>query len=158
MKASTCWKIAGFRASIKIAIASAWVTFIPQQVDSTEPHLAIPDTKQVSSSAAQTSEAPDKSSASPQKASGMRIYIDPKSGEISKPPPQPLPVERLQRSLEAAKEPPMELRESLSPRPGGGVMIDLKGRFRSSLRAVRDADGKLSLTHEPETSVSRGEK
>jgi hypothetical protein len=40
-----------------------------------------------------------------------------------------------------------ELKESQSPIPGGGVMIELDDRFRSPLTATIDADGKLRFEH-----------
>ncbi len=39
--------------------------------------------------------------------------------------------------------------------PGGGVMIDLKGRFRSALTATLSADGKVMMAHVPCMPVAR---
>jgi hypothetical protein len=82
-----------------------------------------------------------------QKAPAMKIYIDPKTKNFSDPPPaQQLPTES-QKAFEPSQASALELRPASSPRPGGGVMIDLKGRFRSPLTATRKADGKLAIEH-----------
>jgi hypothetical protein len=39
--------------------------------------------------------------------------------------------------------------ETLSPVPGGGVKVDLQGRFRSPLIATQDAEGKITIQHLP---------
>jgi hypothetical protein len=78
----------------------------------------------------------------------MRIYRDPVTGEVGEPPAEapaqgPLPPdEALSTSSEG-------LVETLSPAPGGGVMVDLQGRFRSPLIATRDAEGKVTIRHLP---------
>jgi len=48
----------------------------------------------------------------------------------------------------------VDLVEVESPSPGGGVMVDLKGRFHSVQWAVRDAEGRLHtecLSGDPKT-------
>lgn len=91
-------------------------------------------------------ESVEKKGTESKKAPGMKIYIDPKTGDLSNSPAQP-PVAELQRSLEVSKESTSELRQVPSPRPGGGIMIDLKGRFRHPLTATRKADGKVTIEH-----------
>ena len=60
----------------------------------------------------------------------MRIYRDPGTGELGDPPAEAPaqvslpPADALSTSSEGLVETP-------SPVPGGGVMIDLRGRFRS---------------------------
>ena len=39
--------------------------------------------------------------------------------------------------------------ETPSPVPGGGVMVDLQGRFLSPLTATVGADGKIEMRHAP---------
>ena len=54
----------------------------------------------------------------------------------------PTPQEGLSTSAEGLEVVP-------SPVPGGGVMIDLKGRFRSELTATLGPDGKVEIQHGP---------
>jgi hypothetical protein len=138
-----------------ILITSAWLGFLAPQVHSAELNPTVPNA--TPSGAAQPRAPVDKSRVSG-KTPRLKIYIDPNTGEISKPPPTPPSVQPRQQSFEAAKDSSAELRKTQSPRPGGGVMIDLKGHFRSSLKATRGADGKLSVKHGSETSTSSEEK
>jgi hypothetical protein len=78
------------------------------------------------------------------KTEGVIVHIDPKTGEVIAPPTGVLPGQVAQP--EAAKL-ASELKESQSPIPGGGVMIELDDRFRSPLTATIDADGKLRFEH-----------
>jgi hypothetical protein len=54
-----------------------------------------------------------------------------------------------------AKEPAAEPHETLSPVPGGGVMIHLGERYFAPLTATIDADGKVRLEHVPSLPDSR---
>lgn len=79
---------------------------------------------------------------------GMMIHIDPQTGEILKGPvpgtvPLPLPP-TLRRALSTSHQ---GLFETPSPVPGGGVKVDLQGRFQSPVFATIDANGKLKLQH-----------
>ncbi|MGH7926924.1 MAG: hypothetical protein ACREQV_03930, partial [Candidatus Binatia bacterium] len=64
-------------------------------------------------------------------------------GQITQPP--------------TAKPPLPELRQTLSPVPGGGVMIDLDDRFHTPLTATIDAGGKVRFEHKP-TAPGSGDK
>jgi len=81
-------------------------------------------------------------------AAGMRIYRDPVTGELVDPPAEAPdqvslpPDDALSTSSEGLMETP-------SPVPGGGVMVDLQGRFRSPLVATQDAEGKIKIQHLP---------
>jgi hypothetical protein len=81
----------------------------------------------------------------------MRIYLDPETGE-----PRDLPTEAMdQVSLppdDALSTSSEGLVETPSPVPGGGVKLDLQGRFRSPLIATRDAKGKVTIQHLPSGS------
>lgn len=145
MNESIYWKDIRLNALINIAVASAWVALTPQPANAAEPHRPATTSPAISGSA-------------PQKDPGMKIFVDPKTGKISRPSPQPALPEASQRSLQVTKEPSPELFEVPSPRSGGGVMIDLKGQFRSPLTATRDAAGKLSIKHQSETSGSGAKK
>ena len=87
-----------------------------------------------------------------EKRPGIIVYIDPKTGEITTPPPGALPAPVAQPSVDAAKKPLPEPRETLSPVPGGGVMIELDERFHSPLSATIDTDGKVRFQHKQTSS------
>ncbi|MBI3796820.1 MAG: hypothetical protein HY268_07620, partial [Deltaproteobacteria bacterium] len=94
-----------------------------------------------------------KTAYSPEGAAGMRVYVDPNTGEILKPPvgaPAETP-ESLEKAFSTSSE---SLVETPSPVPGGGVILDLQGRFRSPLVATQGADGKISIEHLPVTPGS----
>jgi hypothetical protein len=90
-------------------------------------------------------------------AAGMRVYVNPNTGEIMQPPVG-APAAETTQSLEKAFSTSSEgLVETPSSVPGGGVILDLQGRFRSPLVATQGADGKISIEHMPVTPGS-GEK
>ncbi len=71
---------------------------------------------------------------------GMRVYIDPSTGGVVPPPAgAPIAEPALQRSTSA-----VGLVEVPSPVDGGGVMVDLKGRFQSVMTVTRKPDGSLT--------------
>jgi hypothetical protein len=82
-----------------------------------------------------------------EKAPGIIVHIDPKTGEIIIPPARALPGSVAQPPVDAAKKPLAEPRETPSPVPGGGVMIDLDERFQTPLSATIDTDGKVRFQH-----------
>ena len=85
---------------------------------------------------------------------GMVVHIDPKTGEIIAPSGATLSGQVSQPPLDASKKPLPELQQTLSPVPGGGVVIQLDERFMTPLTATIDADGKLRLEHSPTVSGS----
>jgi hypothetical protein len=85
-------------------------------------------------------------SAPPAAAPGMRVYIDPKTGEPTTPPPgaavEAAPAVQ-QRSGEGLVE------ETL---PGGGVKVDLQGRFKTPLVVTVGPDGRARVGHAPSSN------
>jgi hypothetical protein len=89
---------------------------------------------------------------------GMKVYTDPQTGAII---PEPAPGSenlvlppQLQESFSTSSE---GLVQVPSPEPGGGVKLDLQGRFQSPLIATFGADGKLRMEHhghQPEAAGS----
>lgn len=80
-------------------------------------------------------------------ASTQKAYVDPQTGKFVPPPRvqappdnQPLSPAALSMSVETLQEEP-------SPVPGGGMMIDLKGRYRSPITATIDGDGRTTVEH-----------
>jgi hypothetical protein len=107
-----------------------------------DPYLARPEAVQVNPTDAQGSKAGEK-------ASGIIVHIEPKSGEFTTPSPKAIPAQKPQQSLERSGEAAAELQEILSPVPGGGVAVRLGERFSTPLSATIDADGKVRLEHSP---------
>ncbi len=83
-----------------------------------------------------------------QTAPGMTIYIDPRTGAIlSQPAPGTQPL-TLSPSDQAAMSTSHDgLVETPSSEPGGGVKLDLQGRYQSSLSAYVGPDGKNRTQH-----------
>jgi hypothetical protein len=82
----------------------------------------------------------------PEGAAGMIIYIDPQTGAIlHEPAPGTVPLQltpQLQNALSTSQQGLVE-----TPAAGGGVKVDLQGRFQSPLTATLDANGNLRLQH-----------
>lgn len=72
---------------------------------------------------------------------GMRIYIDPDTGEIGRPPAGSR-AGVLEPAFSTSSQGLVE-----EPSPESGIMVDLQGRFRSPLMATIGPDGKLSIGH-----------
>jgi hypothetical protein len=79
------------------------------------------------------------------------VHIDPKTGQVITPPSWALPGQIPQPPGDTAKQPLPELQQTLSPVPGGGVIIHLDERFMTPLTAIVDPDGKLRL--DPQSTV-----
>ena len=77
----------------------------------------------------------------------QRATIDPETGEFVSPPEQETPAasESIQPSAFSISAETME--EAPSPVPGGGVMIDLKGRFQSPVSASIQGNGETTIEH-----------
>jgi hypothetical protein len=82
-----------------------------------------------------------------EKAPGMTVYINPKTGELTTRPSEVLPTVRRQQPLTSGADSGSELHEILSPVPGGGVAIRLGDQYLTPLTGTIDADGKLRLEH-----------
>lgn len=79
-------------------------------------------------------------SATTGEAAGMRIYVDPSTGELTSPPEAAAPQQRGVGSAATSTSTQGLVEE---PAPGGGVMIDLQGRFQNEMHATIGADGAL---------------
>jgi hypothetical protein len=81
-------------------------------------------------------------------ASGFRVHIDPQTGRLLREPaPGSAPLQLSPREQNALSTSHQGLTEVTSTVPGGGVKIDLQGRFRSPLIATIDAKGKVRTQH-----------
>ena len=90
----------------------------------------------------------EKPAAGPGGASGMTVHIDPQTGALLKEPaPGTVPLQltpQLQNALSTSHQ---GLVETPSRIPGGGVKLDLQGRFQSPLVVTIDANGKVKMQH-----------
>jgi hypothetical protein len=81
-------------------------------------------------------------------APGLMIYIDPQTGAILKEPsPGTVPLQLTPQLQNAFSTTHHGLAEVLISAPGGGVKVDLQGRFQSPLFATVDANGKTKIQH-----------
>ncbi|MBI2819275.1 MAG: hypothetical protein HYX73_04780 [Acidobacteria bacterium] len=108
------------------------------------------DTKAVGD--ATTELADQRAALAPEGPAGMRVYVNPSTGQIETPPAD------VRAAMAAADRAVLDtssvgLQETPSPVPGGGVLVDLQGRFRIPLVATRSVDGTLTMDH---TTVQAG--
>ena len=90
-------------------------------------------------------------------ASDMIIHVDPQTGLIvNAPAPGAVPLPLPPDVVNALSSSHQGLVEVSSPLPGGGVQIDLQGRFRSPVFATIDSTGKPRLLHLGERQESEG--
>ena len=78
----------------------------------------------------------------------LRVYKDPQTGEFTEPPPVNLSTAPTERAFDHSHQGLMVVPNTAVP--GGGVKLDLQGRFRSHFVATKDADGKVSVRCLPE--------
>jgi hypothetical protein len=95
--------------------------------------------------------------AKPGASEGLKIHIDPRTGAILKEAaPGTVPLQltpKLQDALSTSHEGLAEVPNTV---PGGGVKVDLRGRFQSPLAATIGADGTLKMHHLREPSEAAG--
>ena len=72
---------------------------------------------------------------------GLRVYVDPQTGRFMSPPPDAAPAE------ETLAESGVQSAEGLvvTPGPMGGDVVDLQGRFQSTVTATLQPDGTVRL-------------
>ena len=83
----------------------------------------------------------------PAETAGMRAYFDPKTGKIGPPPADqaaPLPSAAQQNAYSTSADGLVVV-----PAPGGGQMIDLQGRFQTSITATLKPDGTVQTDCHP---------
>jgi hypothetical protein len=75
-------------------------------------------------------------------AAAFKVYKDPVTGQITRPPIEihPDQTEALQRALSTSSEGLVA-----SPSLGGGIRVDLQGRFRHTTAVTMDDNGTLSV-------------
>ena len=90
---------------------------------------------------------------------GIVVYIDPQTGAI-RPDPAPgtVPLQLSPWETNANRTDHEGLVEVPNPVPGGGVKLDLQGRFQSPLMGTIDANGKARVQRLPAMPKSDGNK
>ena len=89
----------------------------------------------------------------------MVIYVDPQTGALLKEPaPGSVPLQLTPQLRNAFSTSHQGLVETPISTPGGGVKVDLQGRFRSPLIATTDASGKVRIQHLDEMPGTDGKK
>jgi hypothetical protein len=79
---------------------------------------------------------------------GMKVYIDPQTGAfLSEPAPGAAPLELSPAERNVLSTSHQGLVEAPSSVPGGGVKLDLQGRFQSPLTATVTPGGKPTIEH-----------
>ncbi len=87
---------------------------------------------------------PSPAANAPRAGPGLKVYIDPETGEFLEQPPRSAePAEPMMAPNVALPEP----EQVASPEPGGGIMVDVRGRFQTPLRARIGSDGKPEISH-----------
>lgn len=84
---------------------------------------------------------PSPAANTPSAGAGMKVYIDPETGEFLEQPPKG--AEPMVTPSVALPEP----EEVASPVPGGGTMVDVRGRFQTPLQVHMGSDGKPVVRH-----------
>ena len=87
-------------------------------------------------------------------AGGLTVHIDPQTGRFTTKPGGGIPMQLSPAEANALSTSHLGLVETLSPRPRGGALVDLQGRFQSSLVATVDAQGKVTIQHLDADSLS----
>jgi len=82
----------------------------------------------------------------PVAAQGLRVYRDPQTGQLGPPPPGIRPPELTAAELRMLNRSDKGLQSRTLP--GGGIAIDLQGRYRSMAMATVGADGQAEVNCE----------
>jgi hypothetical protein len=75
-------------------------------------------------------------------ASGMRLYVDPNTGEFLEAPPEGVQVQMSQEEMAPFSTSESGLFEEDAP--GGGKMVNLRGRFQEAFTARVDQSGAVT--------------
>jgi hypothetical protein len=84
---------------------------------------------------------------------GYRVAVDPATGQFVEPETVTA-GEAGKTGLDALSRSDHGLVEEASPVPGGGVMVNLQGRFQNTFTATTDADGKLAIECDTDDDTS----
>jgi hypothetical protein len=79
-------------------------------------------------------------SSSKSQSATMQVFIDPRTGEITQPPAAERSAAGMQETVGVINTPAEGLEETSSPVSGGGVVIDLQGRFNRPTTTTQGGD------------------
>ena len=82
--------------------------------------------------------------AAPKGSGAQKAYLDPETGDLVPPPKHEAPDRSESKSAAAKDGSDEKMAEKESPVPGGGVMVDLKGRFRKPSSASVEGTGETA--------------
>ena len=92
-------------------------------------------------------------------APGMKVYVDPQTGAfLSEPPQGAAPPELSPAERNAFSTSHQGLSEEQNPIPGGGVRLNLQGRFQSPLTVTVGPDGKVTMQHRSADAPANDQK
>lgn len=130
----------------RLVLLMVGLAFCTHCTEGRQPH-AIDSLKPGDSDAAITQKQKEVGPVTPGKAAAQRAYIDPETGEFVTPPEPDVSTANPSRSLSPPGSPAEKMEEESSPVPGGGIMVDLKGRFQNPLSATIEDNGKTKIGH-----------
>ncbi len=148
MNASVCLKMAPLKISTVWLLAAGviWATTLSVALAADLRERA-PKLSQTAGQVATDHPSADATTIVSPGTAGMWIYVNPETGEVEAPPPTMALFPLSQAEKNAMSTSDDGLVEEPSSVTGGGVMVNLEGRFRSPLAATRDGDGKITLRH-----------
>lgn len=92
-------------------------------------------------------------------ATGMTIHIDPQTGATVKTPtPGTVPLRLTPQEQQGLNTSDQGLVEVPGSQPGGGIKVDLQGRFQSPLVGTVDGSGKFRMQHLGDASKGSDKK
>jgi hypothetical protein len=153
MTKQTQLKKAGHKLRVgTLAVTATFAFTIPLGIAAELPHSSPEDTR-VPSSAAAADKPVETTLGTPEGAAGVRVYRDPQTGKFEVPTEYPSAEEQesLGRAFSTSSQGLLEVPSSVQ---GGGVKVDLRGRFRSPLVATQGPDGRYFIQHQPQMPSS----
>lgn len=78
----------------------------------------------------------------------QKVNIDPETGQFVSPPEHDVAAANQTSEPSALSSSVEKMEEHPSPVPGGGMMIDLRGRFQSPMSATIEGNGNTEIEHQ----------
>lgn len=129
-------------AGVVVVAAAAWVVLGEMIDEDVLKDQSAPSTQPISSPAM----------------AGYVVHVDPATGRITTSPNGGAPVELDSKLLYHLSTSSEGLEEVPSPVPGGGVMIDLEGRFQNAFVTVVDDSGRVGVVCTSGSAQDGGER
>jgi hypothetical protein len=135
-----------------LAVTASFAFTIPMGIAAELPHPS-PEDARVPSSTATADRPAETTLGTPEGAAAVRVYRDPQTGKFEVPTGHPS-AEELESLGRAFSTSSQGLVEVPSPVQGGGVKVDLRGRFRNPQVATQGPDGRYDIQHQPQMPSS----